>query len=69
MTIRRRIDQTAVQSVVEVSPDLSDWTTSATIQHGAAVNHGDGTETVTYRSPLPVTARARQFLRLRVTNP
>jgi hypothetical protein len=68
MTIRRMIGQSATVSIVEASSDLADWSRLATVQEGPAIDNGDGTETVTYRSPLPVTSSSRQWLRLRVSS-
>ena len=49
----------------EISSDTSDWL-PLTTQHGVAVDNGDGTETVTFRSDAPHTGAVREFVHLRV---
>ena len=48
----------------EISTDAQTWF-PLTTPHGPVVDHGDGTETVTFRAGTPRTAR--EFVRLRVT--
>jgi hypothetical protein len=69
MIIRRRIDHPDLDSTVEATTDLTNWTTPTTVEHGPPTDNGDGTETVTIRSVLPVTGNPRQALRLRVATP
>ncbi|GAA5482207.1 LamG-like jellyroll fold domain-containing protein [Haloferula sargassicola] len=46
----------------------TDWQ-PAMMLPGYPLDHGDGTETVIFASPIPVSDAPRQFLRLRVTRP
>ena len=45
------------------APDFANWTTGALVFLGAASN-GDGTVTVTYRSPLPRSQESARYFRL-----
>jgi len=49
---------------VEVSSDLVDWSTLATL--ASANSNGDGTEEVVFESPFGASVRDQQFLRIRV---
>jgi hypothetical protein len=72
ISFRQRFDTEAPQYVVEVSSDLTNWTSNAdgpavTASVGSPVDNGDGTSTVTVRHVAPVSAAARtRFLRVRV---
>ena len=50
---------------VEVSTDLSTWLT--TTSEVSSTDNGDGTESVTFRSDLPISEEPCQFMRVRVT--
>ncbi|MFM2220458.1 MAG: hypothetical protein RLZZ553_206 [Verrucomicrobiota bacterium] len=65
MTIRRRMDYPDLSIKVQHSLDLPNWT-NLTETVGIPVNNGDGTETVKFRSLIPLTGSPRQFLRCRV---
>lgn len=69
MTIRRRTDHPDLTSLVEASADLTDWSTPVPVENGDSIDNNDGTETIQFRSPLPLGGSSRQWLRLRVTNP
>lgn len=49
---------------VQVSTDLIDWTTSATMVSNDP--NGDGSESVVFQSPLSTVTQTRQFLRIHV---
>jgi len=49
---------------VDVSSDLVDWSTQASLTD--ATSNADGTEDVIFESPFVVSARDQQFLRIRV---
>jgi VCBS repeat-containing protein len=69
LTFRRAV---GVSVVAEVSEDLIIWSSGTTdlIQQGLAIPDASGLfEDVTFRSTLPLAAKPRQFLRLRVTWP
>jgi hypothetical protein len=67
MTIRRRITYPGLTSHVEASTDLTNWSSPTTLEEGDPTDNGDGTETVQFRSALPLSSQNRQWLRLRVT--
>ncbi len=50
---------------VQVSTDLLDWSSLATLTDSEA--HGNGLETVTYSSPISLSLGSKQFFRIRVT--
>ncbi|MFN0129036.1 MAG: CotH kinase family protein, partial [Verrucomicrobiales bacterium] len=59
-----------ITCVVERSTALGTWSSDPSVlTYHSTVNHGDGTSTVTWRSTQPITATAREFVRLRVTQP
>lgn len=70
ITFRRRPGESGVTYLVEASTDLvtGSWLPQP-VQHGAAVDNGDGTETVTFRDTIPMNGAASRFLRLRVSAP
>ncbi len=49
--------------LAESSPDLGAWTPD--LLPVSEVNHGDGTATVSWRSPRPFSASVREYLRVR----
>lgn len=65
LTFRRWKNQVDLLYAPEISADQLAWL-PLTIQHGAAVDHGDGTESVIFRSATPRSASVRGFVRLRV---
>jgi len=69
LTFRRAV---GVDVTAEISSDLATWSsaTADIVQVGAAVPDATGLyETVTFRSTATTAAKARQFLRVRVTAP
>lgn len=70
LTFRRRIGVSDVTYMVEASSDLAvgSWLPQP-VQHGAAVDNGDGTETVTFRDIVPMENATSRFLRLGVKTP
>ncbi|MDG2399257.1 MAG: CotH kinase family protein [Akkermansiaceae bacterium] len=50
---------------VQVSPDLLDWSTLATLTDSET--HLNGRETVTYSSPISLSLGSQKFLRIRLT--
>jgi hypothetical protein len=50
---------------VQVSTDLQDWSSLATLTDSE--KHMNGRETVTYSSPISLSLGSQQFLRVRVT--
>jgi hypothetical protein len=65
-TYTRPIGREDVAYTVQGTDDLSGTWSGAT-SVGAAVNNGNGTETLTYRYPTPLSGSPRQFMRLRMT--
>jgi len=65
LRVRRPVGRLDVGYAAQVSGDLSGWTPA--ISAGPPVNHGDGTETATFRDPQPASQNARRFIRLRLT--
>ncbi len=70
LTFRRRSGASDVTYVVEASGDLAigSWLPEP-VQHGAAIDNGDGTETVTFRDIIPMENATSRFLRLGVKTP
>ncbi|MGI9239630.1 MAG: CotH kinase family protein, partial [Verrucomicrobiales bacterium] len=68
ITYTRRRDRTDLSYLVEVSTDLASWDSGVgfTVQVGAPVNNGDGSETVTVRSLRSIGSSPRQHLRIAV---
>jgi len=69
ITIRRRIGYPGMTSIVEASLNLSSWNHPVPVETDDGTDNGDGTETIQFRSPLPLSSQNRQWLRLRVTAP
>lgn len=67
LSFRVRLDANEVEYVVEKSSELSVWEdgTGVVVPVGAPIFHGDGTQTLSFRSVAPVSEDAA-FLRLRV---
>jgi hypothetical protein len=62
--VRRRRDAVDLTIAAEFGSDLALWST--VLQPvGAPIDHGDGSETVTYEDPAP--SAGQRFGRLRVT--
>lgn len=51
---------------VQISTDLLDWSSLATLTDSEAQENG--LETVTYKSPIPLSSRSQQFFRIWVTH-
>ena len=68
LTIRFRRPQRTIgiSYHIELSTDLAGWGDGA-IMVGPPTDHGDGTETVTYRDFVPISDQERRSMRLRVT--
>ncbi|MEE3179497.1 MAG: hypothetical protein VX317_07420 [Verrucomicrobiota bacterium] len=68
MSYRLRRGVSEIGYTVETSEDLVSWETGEgfTRQVGVPVDNGDGTETVTVRTLIVLTASPRRFFRLRV---
>jgi hypothetical protein len=67
LTYRKRRDAPHLIYLVEVSEDLVNWQ-ATTLQVGAPVDNGDGTDSVTFRDDQPIGASTRHFLRLVVSD-
>ena len=68
LTFRRRtpaLDLTYAPQT-NASLDAGTWMNNA-VQVGAPTNHGDGTETVTFRDVVPIGGSGSRFLQLKVT--
>ncbi len=67
LTFRRRAPALDLVYAVQSSGEVAGaWSTDA-VQVGAAIDNGDGTETVTYRDSTPAGSASRRFLRVLVT--
>jgi len=55
-----------IQYLVEISPDLVNWTAPA-IQSGVPVDLNDTFELVTFRDSVPISNASRRFMRLRIS--
>ncbi|MFT5836647.1 MAG: hypothetical protein ACI9ZV_000143 [Candidatus Azotimanducaceae bacterium] len=54
---------------VEYDTDLTDpWSSGTVVQVGSASDNGDGTETVTLRLTVEVSAETKQFIRIKVSS-
>ncbi|MGJ8695204.1 MAG: CotH kinase family protein [Verrucomicrobiaceae bacterium] len=53
-----------LQVVVEISTDLENWLPEASLTNSE--NQGDGTDLLTYRSELEISAESQQFIRVRI---
>jgi hypothetical protein len=76
LTFRQRNDTDAPRYTVEVSGDLVNWQgnvagqPAVTVQVGPAIDHGDGSSTVTIRDVTPLApGTPERFLRIRVSQP
>ena len=66
ITYTRRTDRSDITDKVEVATDLTSWGSGPafTVQVGIPIDHGDGSETVTFRSLKPFADAPKQFLRV-----
>jgi hypothetical protein len=76
LTFLQRTDTEAPRYIVEVSNDLVSWQgnvagqPAVTVQIGSAIDHGDGSSTVTIRDVAPLApGSSKRFLRVRVSQP
>ncbi|OYV06524.1 MAG: hypothetical protein CFE26_05850, partial [Verrucomicrobiales bacterium VVV1] len=76
LTFLQRTDTEAPRYIVEVSNDLVSWQgneagqPAVTVQVGPAIDHGDGSSTVTIRDVAPLApGSSKRFLRVRVSQP
>ncbi|MBC8011102.1 MAG: hypothetical protein H7067_13520, partial [Burkholderiales bacterium] len=67
LTFRRRIATQGLAHEVQAGGDLTTWSSAETTLAAPPLDHGDGTETVTYRDLIPLDAAPTRFLRLRLT--
>jgi Concanavalin A-like lectin/glucanases superfamily/BNR repeat-containing family member len=65
LLVKRPIGRIGINYASEVSSDLVTWTPG--VQDGVPFNNGDGTETVIFRDPLPLTDSSQRFIRLKVS--
>ena len=65
IAFRRQKYPADLSYLVEVGSDLAGWST-ASVQSGPAVDHGDGTETVTFRDTIALGDTARRFIRVKM---
>ena len=65
ITRRSRI-ATGLTLQADTSANLNFWFPNAPPLTDTPINHGDGTESISFRHPTPVTNESRQFLRLRI---
>lgn len=68
LTYRKRTGSNPVSYLIEVSPDLDQWTSGPgqTNQIGDPIDNGDGTESITVR---PIQNSSKLFMRLRIVLP
>lgn len=75
LTFGRRTGTGAPTYLVQASENLTTWTANTegqppvTVEVGSPVVQSDGFETVTVRHVLPVSAAAKRFLRVKVSQP
>jgi hypothetical protein len=71
LTLRVRVSRAAAGLAVcaDSSPDLIDWLPGGGIPTAAPVDHGDGTETLSFRLPDPAAEHPCRFLRVRFAAP
>lgn len=63
---RRRSNNPEILMQPQIAIDLLDWQhgTPHLVQEGPVINHGDGTESITFRSSVPFGSRPKEFVRL-----
>jgi hypothetical protein len=64
LLVKRPIGRIGINYASEVSRNLATWTPG--VQDGVPFGNGDGTETVIFRDPLPMTESSQRFIRLKV---
>lgn len=69
LTCIRRIDSGTTQILPQASSNLVDWDTQPTPLVLANTDHGDGSQTITYRDTVPMQGATTRFLRLKVILP
>ena len=67
INFRQRILAPDLTYEIESSTDLSTWSVIPGQQIGEAVDNGDGTQTVQFRTTVPTSAGDRMFMRVRIT--
>jgi hypothetical protein len=65
LLVKRPIGRIGINYASEVSSDLATWTPG--VQDGSPFGNGDGTETIIFRDPLPLSESSQRFIRLKVT--
>jgi hypothetical protein len=65
LLVKRPIGRIGINYASEVSSDLVTWTPG--IQDGIPFSNGDGTETVIFRDPQPMSDSSQRFIRLKVS--
>ncbi|MGI9240261.1 MAG: lamin tail domain-containing protein [Verrucomicrobiales bacterium] len=65
LSFRRQVGATDLTYVVEASNDLAQWQSDTAVLVSSSSN-GDGTNTETWRAPVPTGSVPEQFLRLKV---
>jgi hypothetical protein len=65
LLVKRPIGRIGINYASEVSSDLVTWTPG--VQDGIPFSNGDGTETVIFRDPQPMSDSSRSFIRLKVS--
>lgn len=70
LTYTEWLGASGVTHEVQLSDDLLIWQSgvAAVVEVGAPIDNGDGTRTRTFRSRTQLSARLRQFMRLKVSN-
>ena len=66
LSTRRSRSATGLTLQADTSANLNFWSPGAAPLTGTPIDHGDGTESISFRHPTPVTNDTRQFLRLRI---
>jgi hypothetical protein len=65
LVAKRPIGRIGINYASEVSNDLAAWAPG--VQEGVPFSNGDGTETVIFRDPLPLSESSQRFIRLRAS--
>ena len=66
LQFRRSLTAQGVTFAVDTADNLANWSLGASVQIGAAINNGDGTETLSYRDLIPTSSGTQRFIRLRI---
>lgn len=67
LTFRRKITAPELTYTVQIDGTLPGTWAGGSVIVGSPVNNGDGTETVSYRDTVAITAATKRFMRLKVT--